>query len=476
MNSLSSAQRKTIGDGHRRVIAGAGSGKTATLVEQIRHYLESGIPPHRILAVTFTHRAGLELQDRIQAAGLPYIPAGTIHSWAYQALLASGIRKTLVMESDIMDIIAMVTSEKGVDAWTDEHLQALCDAITGQRPARKWTRDGMAAVILTLARGYMAAHGLIYVDEVIPLATKAILCREVRPDLLPLALCWDEYQDSTPAEDDLRQAIGAVHSYLVGDPRQAIYGFRGGDARLLMADGSGHYHLAECWRCPIAVIGVANAIQRDRPPLWPARLDQVGTVTEADCDSDGAIDIYRRWAETQEDQRLVVLTRSNARAEAIAGKLAADGVPAVALTRDCDAYASAEWRARSYVVRLALDPRCEWVRFRVQESGLAEQYPDDGATFGDLFPEVDDPHTGLSLSDWLVWYSRRDAAERVSERMEAVVCMTVHAAKGLEFDHVAVDGVGKGYMASDDARAVFYVAVTRARKSLLLVGSPKEAV
>lgn len=478
MHLLSDAQRRTIGPGKRRVIAGAGSGKTACLVEQVALYGQNGILPGKIMAVTFTHRAGQELEDRLDRSGAGCGYVGTIHSWAYHALLYAGIRKTLVMESDIQDIIAMESDRCGLTKWDAKQLAQLCDAITGQRRAQKWTQDGDGKAAVYLARGYMAAHQLIYVDEVIGLATQAIKDGAIPRDILPEALCWDEYQDSTPAEDALRQAIGAQHEYIVGDPRQAIYGFRGGDSRLLLLGDSPTYMLSECWRCPVDVIHVANRIHADRLPLWPARLDQDGKVVEIDCDADEAIREYRRWAETKEDQQLVVLCRSNARAERIAGELAADGIPAVALTKDCDAYASAEWRARSYVVRLALNPRCEWVRYRVRESGLQEQYPEDAerAQFCELFPEVRDPHEYYTLPEWLVWYARRDAAERVTERIEAVITMTVHAAKGLEFDHVAVDGVGSNYMASEDARCVLYVAATRAKQTLLLVGSPKEVI
>jgi superfamily I DNA/RNA helicase len=374
------------------------------------------------------------------------------------------------MESDIADIIAMRSEEAGIWDWSQDQLDKLVKAVTGQGKAPKWTREKMGLMAVELAKGYMKAHDLIYIDEVIPLATMAILDGTIPEAMWPEALAWDEYQDSTLEEDTLRQAMCAEHSFLVGDPRQAIYGFRGGDPMLLrVAYAESANLLSECWRCPADVIALANEIQEQFLPLRVARLDQTGPVVEIEADTDcRQITDYMAM---HPGERTVVLCRSNARVRQLGAELRYAGCSVAELTKDADEYAGAPWSDAAYAVRLALEPRCEWVRWQVEQRGIPRlnlEHPDI-ATFGQAFPDIDDPHNDLTLPQWLAWYARRDAAERIEEMDADVVLMTVHAAKGLEFDHVAVDDIWHRYKENEESRAICYVAVTRCRKSLLKI-------
>ena len=66
---LNSEQYKaaTSIDGRNFILAGAGSGKTATLVARVAYMIDSGIDPNEILLLTFTNKAAKEMKDRIQA-------------------------------------------------------------------------------------------------------------------------------------------------------------------------------------------------------------------------------------------------------------------------------------------------------------------------------------------------------------------------------------------------------------------------
>lgn len=85
LDELNDIQRKAVtsGTGPKMVIAGPGSGKTRVLTYRIAYLIEQGIPPHRILALTFTNKAAREMKDRIErvvGASAKRVIAGTFHS------------------------------------------------------------------------------------------------------------------------------------------------------------------------------------------------------------------------------------------------------------------------------------------------------------------------------------------------------------------------------------------------------------
>ena len=85
LDELNDIQRQAVtsGIGPKMVIAGPGSGKTRVLTYRIAYLIQQGIPPHRILALTFTNKAAREMKDRIErVVGAPAkrVIAGTFHS------------------------------------------------------------------------------------------------------------------------------------------------------------------------------------------------------------------------------------------------------------------------------------------------------------------------------------------------------------------------------------------------------------
>lgn len=83
---FSEVQREVIShkDGPLRVCAGPGSGKTAVLVERVKHLIECGVPPQRILAITFTKKAAQEMEERIAIENGPLVC--TLHALAFRLL------------------------------------------------------------------------------------------------------------------------------------------------------------------------------------------------------------------------------------------------------------------------------------------------------------------------------------------------------------------------------------------------------
>ena len=95
LSELNPAQKEavTYGDGPLLVVAGAGSGKTRTLAYRVAYLISRGVPPDRILLLTFTRRAAEEMLKRASAAvaagphAVNRVWGGTFHAFATRVLL-----------------------------------------------------------------------------------------------------------------------------------------------------------------------------------------------------------------------------------------------------------------------------------------------------------------------------------------------------------------------------------------------------
>ena len=100
------AAAATHDDGPLLVIAGAGTGKTRTLVYRVAHLIERGVRAERILLLTFTRRAAQEMLGRVErlvGAGGRQVHGGTFHATAHRLLRRFGASAGLPSDFTIMD-------------------------------------------------------------------------------------------------------------------------------------------------------------------------------------------------------------------------------------------------------------------------------------------------------------------------------------------------------------------------------------
>ena len=100
------ARAATFGDDPLLVIAGAGTGKTRTLVHRVAHLIERGVAPERILLLTFTRRAAGEMLSRAERLVGPVgarVHGGTFHSVGHRLLRQFGAAAGLPADFTIMD-------------------------------------------------------------------------------------------------------------------------------------------------------------------------------------------------------------------------------------------------------------------------------------------------------------------------------------------------------------------------------------
>ena len=222
------------------VVAGPGSGKTRTLTHRIAHLVaHHAVPPSRCLAVTFTRRAAGEMRDRLRAL-LPeaweQVPLHTFHSLGLSILQehwnAAGLQRgfRVASEAERLQLLreALQVSERKARG----RLSAISQAKrTGTSPTDRESGEAFEAY-----ERAMEARNFCDFDDLVIRAADAL---ESMPALRAQYrrrhpwVCIDEYQDVDEQQVRLvRQLVPPDGNICaIGDPDQAIYGFRGADVR-----------------------------------------------------------------------------------------------------------------------------------------------------------------------------------------------------------------------------------------------------
>jgi DNA helicase-2/ATP-dependent DNA helicase PcrA len=238
---LSPAQRRaaTHGDGRPVIIrAGPGTGKTRTLTVRIAHRVMEGGDPARIVAVTFTNKAAAELAGRLTdllgEERARQIRVCTFHALALAVLndqrrLAGKPPVEVVGEEARREMVAGLLPQASASQVARE-AQALSQALLLGEESSLWPRY----------RATLESRGAVDLDSLVPesvdlLQREAELLRRWRGRCN--TLCVDEYQDVNLAQFELVRLlcprsgaeVGGADLCVIGDPDQAIYGFRGAD-------------------------------------------------------------------------------------------------------------------------------------------------------------------------------------------------------------------------------------------------------
>ncbi|NUP37071.1 MAG: UvrD-helicase domain-containing protein, partial [Streptomyces sp.] len=271
--ALDASQRAVVDHpgGPLLVLAGPGTGKTTTLVEAVTQRVRGGADPERILVLTFSRKAAVELRDRMAArlAGARGPQATTFHSFCYALvrahqdmdIFADPVRLLSGPEQDVVvrDLLAgqaeLEREGRAAVRWPDELRACLttrgfADEVRavlarsrelgldpralGDFAARQGRPDWRAAAaFLAEYLDVLDAQGVLDYAE---LVHRAVLLAEQSDTAAELAARYDavfvdEYQDTDVAQLRLLRALAGGGRTLVafGDPDQSIYAFRGAD-------------------------------------------------------------------------------------------------------------------------------------------------------------------------------------------------------------------------------------------------------
>ena len=320
------------------VIAGPGAGKTRTLISRIAWLIEAGhVEPKHITAVTFTNKAAAELKQRLSELfpdqrAVSAMHVGTFHSLALAQLRHSGISITLLDQEEATELRREAAEEagpEGADLVYQKKLEAL----------EATDFDGLLTKALALSEKANAD-----LDEYTHLLV-------------------DEFQDADPVQYDLVKAWHGKDEgrslFVIGDPDQSIYGFRGADSACFKRLQQDYpqlavYHLSKNYRSAGRIVTASlPVIEKDgKARMLSAERQNEGLVMRCDADSAfdeavfiaheidsliGGVDMIaahrRHFGEARGLSDIAVLARTHRQLELIEQCLTEQGIPSVVAGR-----------------------------------------------------------------------------------------------------------------------------------------------
>ncbi len=274
------------------VLAGAGSGKTRTLVYRVCRLIEDGVPPGKILLLTFTNKAAHEMLDRVERlgqAGIGRVMGGTFHSAGHRILrrYAESIgytpRFSILDREDSVDLMghALADVQKELDEKRTPKPRLLINlysmVINTGRELESVVADRapqfleQGPLMATVFRRYLERKrdaDLMDFDDLL-LNWLLLLTRHagVRQELSGRFdhILVDEYQDTNRLQADIvEKMLGPQRNLMVvGDDAQSIYGFRGADFENILGfperhEGCTIFRLETNYRSRPEILAVAN--------------------------------------------------------------------------------------------------------------------------------------------------------------------------------------------------------------------------
>ncbi len=296
---LNKEQREAVEylDGALLVIAGAGSGKTRTIVAKIEYLIRKGFDPKRILAITFTNKAAKELKDRIKnslGVNLPWV--GTFHSVANRILRWGGKFIGIAPDFVILDredarrVLKQVL--KDFDTDLDDNLYE--EAISKYKEGGKFisTDEGFIAidtldhfweVFEAYQRRLKQLNALDFSDLLyftVKLLKENPRVREKLKNHFQYILV-DEYQDTNEIQYEFIKLIARNNVCVVGDPNQAIYQWRGANPENILRFKENFspkvVKLERNYRSKGVILEIANAVIKNCNPKWVSLIPQLKT-------------------------------------------------------------------------------------------------------------------------------------------------------------------------------------------------------
>jgi len=546
---FSEEQLKAIKNFDKRILllAGAGAGKTTTLIEKISYIIEKNlISPYEILAITFTNKAMKELKERIAKKFDEKIAnrmtVSTFHGLCYRIIKENyeklGYSKdiTIYDEYDSFDLLIEINDDLGRPL-SERKLKN----IFNKKNKDSTERRIISEYNFRLKRDNAVDFSMM-LKSVVELFKISKIQEYYRRKWRYVLV--DEYQDTNDIQYEFLKLLNPNYLFVVGDPDQSIYGWRGANIKIILnflelEKESKILKLQNNYRSGKKIVDIANELIKNNI----GRLEKT-LIPKREIESNIEVTTLKNEVEESEfvankikellnlgvnPNEIAVLYRKNSQSAFLSEILRSEEIR-FTVSKKYDVLGTSSAREIINLIKLAKRRNNSFLAkqffrktlkyepieiLRLESEATNKgisilkkweethkkfiEYNDDliaiiSAIFDefkfyeyyDIYSEKKNDYTrfakfidkwaskfGNNTDEFLKWLLLKDETDFFDlEDKESVKLMTIHTAKGLEFENVFIIGCNDGnYPAGkssdfEEERRLFYVAITRAKKNL----------
>lgn len=589
LTNLNDKQREAVEhiDGPCLVIAGAGSGKTKVLTTRIANLIAQGIPSYNILAITFTNKAAHEMKERLEKL-VPDNQAfvGTFHSFGVRIirenapLLGLDRNFSILDSDDVLSIIKKILKDNGYDtknnppSYIRNRISTIKNDMLTDDEINNTLRTPQDKIAIEVYYQYMDVlrkNNSVDFDDLLRLPVKLFTeHKDVLADYQEKYryILIDEYQDTNEVQYKLSKLLARKYQniFIVGDPDQSIYMFRGANFRNILNFEKDYKNakvipLEENYRSTTSILDTANSViknnkERKEKKLWSSKGEGSKVKYLRAYDGKHEInlvldEIKRLLEQGYEKKNISVLYRTNAQARLVEEMFLKANVPYkvvgsyyfysrkeikdlicylrlilnnndeislrrvinvpkrgigpstiqklenVAQEKNISIFEAIESGREKEFKDLILDltqksedlTLTELIDLILDETNMKAEYENDKSLENELrldnleefksITKTFEERTGsVSLADFLEEISLIADVTEHKEDEDVVTLMTIHSAKGLEFEVVFLIGMEDGIFPHqnsfceegglEEERRLCYVGITRAKEKLYI--------
>ena len=512
-------------------LAGAGTGKTYTMIQRISKIVNSGVSGNSILVLTFTNAAAAEMKSRYKSLGIKgFCPEfRTFHSFCYHLIASDKSVRTKLGYRSVPSII---------DQYKFKQIKTATRLSYNIKLSEKQLSDRSK---LNMAQSYEAALYDKALNKSLKsqnLTTFDLICYEVCKLFVDKDQCIskylerykyifvDEFQDTDPKQYDFITSFKDANLFVVGDALQAIYSFRGADSTIIQKlsndDKWTTIKLYQNYRSTSNICNYANsnsvyadnsyriAIQSDKLGVDVVEFDEhISNSFDAIIDVKSFKDnILSRFKKLEGS--IAILSRTNKEAQALICELKDNGIQTnqsdgndltLNILKSCldDTY-QIDWLSST----LDVDKYAEYIKLMsLSDDNSVEnsrhiilqlsKYPNK---LKYIFKDIDDIKLVLNsesestnkitsivnilnLDKDIIVSLQDNSPESIinyiinaleSQEPSELYVGTIHSSKGLEYDNVFLVGVDSKWfkLGNEDNNNLFYVGITRAKNNLFV--------
>ncbi|PAF46075.1 ATP-dependent helicase [Helicobacter sp. 11S02629-2] len=285
--------------GHNLIIASAGTGKTSTIVNRIKHLLSLGIPPSKILLLTFTNKASKEMIARLEKLTSKEISqsinAGTFHGVAYKYLKETRHislktpRELKMLFKSIYDKYLLNNKEAYgyqylYDAYSlyinSSFKKSFTDFLESKNDTGGEEFSGIYERLFLEFNALKQSYNYADYNDLLLLYREEVLSKRLNNEVLYTEVLCDEYQDTNPLQYSILRALSPESLFCVGDYDQSIYGFNGADIQIITDftkdfSDARVYSLNKNYRSSSHILELANTVIEHNPRIYPKKLEVI---------------------------------------------------------------------------------------------------------------------------------------------------------------------------------------------------------